>query len=104
MATPATEAVSLAGERRKTAAAETARRNALEKRDNLLTRAQDLETRMQITRWTPGDDDWKVAEELVELSQYRRCVDQLESLVVARMFELSKMNMSRTGASLHPFM
>lgn len=95
--TPANQE-SYAGDKRRTASLETARRNALEKRDNLVIHAQDLEKRLEVeTRWTPGDERWNAAAVLVEQSTYRRCVDQLESLIVARMFDLSKMNMARTG-------
>ncbi|KAH6908621.1 hypothetical protein BKA70DRAFT_1103413 [Coprinopsis sp. MPI-PUGE-AT-0042] len=32
--------------------------------------------------------------------QYRKCLDELEALIVSRMFELTKMNMARTGYKL----
>jgi len=34
---------------------------------------------------------------MVGRRRYQRCLDSLEGLVVARMFELKKMNMSQTG-------
>ena len=61
---------------------------------------QSLEVRMDIvTRWDPKDDKWKEAAVMVGKRRYQRCLDALEGLVVARMFELTKMNMSQTGAS-----
>ena len=62
---------------------------------------QSLEVRMGImTRWNPKDDKWKEAAVMVGKQRYQRCLDALEGLVVARMFELTKMNMSQTGVSL----
>lgn len=78
---------------------ESARRRAIENRDKLLEQVQDLEERLDTERWTPGDEKWKQAEQLVIMFDYQRSLDKLESLIVARMFELGRMNMSRTGAS-----
>lgn len=53
---------------------------------------------MNITsRWEPESVEWKAAADKVVKRRYQRCIDNLEGLVVARMFELSKMNMSQTG-------
>lgn len=58
----------------------------------------DLEMRMDIAvRWTPGSGKWLATEALLERRNYQKALDRLESLVVARMFELTKMNMSQTG-------
>lgn len=48
-------------------------------------------------RWVPESEEWKAAAKLVSMRQYQRCLDTLEGLVVARMFELTRMNMSQTG-------
>ena len=48
-------------------------------------------------RWEPGCSEWKEAAEKVVMRRYQRCIYILEGLVVARMFELTKMNMSQTG-------
>jgi hypothetical protein len=54
---------------------------------------------MNITsRWEPESVEWKAAADKVVKRQYQHCIDNLEGLVVARMFELSKMNMSQTGS------
>ena len=63
-----------------------------------------MEKRLNVTsRWLPGSEEWKAAAEKVSMRQYQRCLDTLEGLIVARMFELTKMNMSQTGklASSH---
>ncbi|KAG6895254.1 hypothetical protein C0992_002338 [Termitomyces sp. T32_za158] len=76
-------------------------RHAQEALDNALRTVQDLELQMEIVeRWTPDCDAWKAAALLVGRRRYQRCLDELESLIVSRMFELSKMNMSQTGYKL----
>ncbi|KAJ7244802.1 hypothetical protein B0H12DRAFT_1073675 [Mycena haematopus] len=80
---------------------ETQRRHALEIYGKTLDAVQDLEVRLDIkARWKPGDEDWVAAAALVEKRRYQRAIDELEGLVVARMFELSKVNMSDTGYKL----
>ena len=57
-----------------------------------------LERQLNITsRWTRDDVEWNDTEILVRKRRYQRCLDSLEGLIVARMFELTKMNMSQTG-------
>jgi hypothetical protein len=51
-----------------------------------------------VERWEPGRPEWQRAGELVSMRRYQRALDHLEGLIVARMFELTKMNMSQTGA------
>jgi hypothetical protein len=77
---------------------ETARRHTLEQYEKDLRVAQDLEMRLCIVeRWKPGSPEWQRASELVSMRRYQRALDHLEGLIVARMFELTKMNMSQTG-------
>ena len=78
---------------------ETAHRHALEHYEKDLRVVQDLEIRLGIVdRWEPGTPEWQRAGELVSMRRYQRALDHLEGLIVARMFELTKMNMSQTGA------
>ena len=82
---------------------ETARRHAQEVEARDLLVVQNLEVKLGIlNRWVPADEEWKQAAEMVGKRRYQKCLDLLEGLVVARMFELTKMNMSQTGAWL-PF-
>ncbi|KAH7914663.1 hypothetical protein BJ138DRAFT_999608 [Hygrophoropsis aurantiaca] len=77
---------------------ETARRHAQEIYDNDLKVVQLLEARLELTRrWVPGDAEWEHAATLVANRKYQRALDTLEGLVVARIFELTKMNRSGTG-------
>ncbi|KAK0441211.1 uncharacterized protein EV420DRAFT_1769035 [Desarmillaria tabescens] len=79
---------------------ETARRHLLERRSQELERVQDLECSLNISpedRWIVGSEKWRENEQRVAMRTYRRCLDRLEGLIVARIFELTKMNMSHTG-------
>jgi hypothetical protein len=68
----------------------------LERKDMLLV--HQLERQLNVTsRWTHDDKEWKDTEILVGKRRYQRSLDNLEGLIVARMFELTKMNMSQTG-------
>ncbi|KAI6006783.1 hypothetical protein EDD15DRAFT_2383819 [Pisolithus albus] len=80
---------------------ETMRRHALENFEKDLKIVQDIEIKLGVTkRWVPEDEEWQTAGRLVANRKYQRCLDQLESLVVAQIFELSKMNQSGTGYKL----
>lgn len=84
---------------RSVASLETKRQHALENRDKDLLVIQELEIKLGIdTRWKPEDLKWNAAAVMVGKRRYQRCLDELEGLVVSRMFELTKMNMSQTGA------
>ena len=89
------------GQRDMTASTETARRHALETQNRDLAAVQQLENKLNISqRWERGSLEWVVAGEKVSVRTYQRCIDILEGLVVARMFELTKMNRSQTGMAL----
>jgi hypothetical protein len=77
---------------------ETQQRHAYELVSKSLAPVQDLELRLGITsRWVAGDEGWIKAAEMVGKRRYQRALDHLQGLVVARMFELCKMNMLGTG-------
>jgi len=77
---------------------ETQRRHALEERDKVLAAVQDLEIKLEIAeRWQPSSAKWQATAEMVVRRAYQRSLDQLEGLVISRMFELTKMNQSQTG-------
>ncbi|KAF7347990.1 hypothetical protein MSAN_01751100 [Mycena sanguinolenta] len=80
---------------------ETQRRHLLEQQTKALAAVQDLEIRLGVSkRWVAGDEQWAAAAELVRKRRYRRALDNLERLIISRMFELSKCNMSGTGYKL----
>ncbi|PBK84535.1 hypothetical protein ARMGADRAFT_1037030 [Armillaria gallica] len=72
----------------------------LKKRSQELEGVQDLERSLNISpeeHWTIGLEKWRENEQRVALRTYRQCLDQLEGLIVVRIFELTKMNISHTG-------
>ncbi|KAF8145176.1 hypothetical protein K438DRAFT_1992115 [Mycena galopus ATCC 62051] len=80
---------------------ETQRRHALEQQAKALAVVQDLEIRLGVeTRWVAGDENWVAAALLVRKRRYQRALDDLERLIISRMFELSKCNMAGTGYKL----
>ncbi|KAJ7832527.1 hypothetical protein B0H14DRAFT_3087771 [Mycena olivaceomarginata] len=99
MPTPTDEAYAEAA--KQTRRLETQRRHAVEVAVKSLAAVQDLEVKLDITtRWVPGCEEWDRAAKLVGNRRYQRALDQLQGLVVARLFELTKVNMSGTGYKL----
>ncbi|KAF8150127.1 hypothetical protein B0H34DRAFT_757442 [Crassisporium funariophilum] len=89
------------GLRDKTASQETAQRHSMESHRRDLLAVQLMEKQMDIEkRWTPECKEWEATRKMVSRRRYQHCIDTLEGLVVACMFELTKMNMSQTGYSL----
>ncbi|KAJ6553701.1 hypothetical protein DFH09DRAFT_924701 [Mycena vulgaris] len=77
---------------------ETQRRQCMELRDNLLIAVHELEVRLDITqRWEAGSAEWSATAVMVANRRYQRALDKLHGLVIARLFELTKCNMSGTG-------
>ena len=48
----------------------------------------------------PGSIEWECPKDLVANHKYQHALDHLEGLIIAWMFELTKMNMSETGIHL----
>ena len=81
---------------------ETAQHHAQETYDKDLVAVQELEIKLDVTsHWKPGDVEWQNAGCLVAQQKYQRALDHLESLVVAHIFELGKMNRAGTSESHH---
>jgi hypothetical protein len=75
------------------------RRHAAELVSKTLAAVQDLELRLGITkRWERDGADWTATALMVTNHRYQCALDELEGLVVAQMFELSKVHMVDTGA------
>jgi len=59
-----------------------------------------LEAKLGIkTRWTTDHPDYKTYYKENVVTEYQKAVDELERLVVMRLFELTKMGASGTGHS-----
>ncbi|KAJ7640652.1 hypothetical protein B0H17DRAFT_1163952 [Mycena rosella] len=79
----------------------TAKRHAQDNYDKAHTAVQGMERVLEIAvQWTPETEAWKTAALPVYTRRYRLCVNKLEELVLKRLFELTKMNMSQTGYKL----
>jgi len=77
---------------------ETKLRQAVENASKDLLSVQNLELRLEVaTRWQKGSHEWETTAVLLTNRRYQRSLDELEALIVSRMFELTKMNMSQTG-------
>ena len=60
--------------------------------------AESFERKLSIhERWTPSCDEWLEAEERFTNREYHRILNELEGLVVSRLFELAKRNQAGTG-------
>ncbi|KAJ7803082.1 hypothetical protein B0H14DRAFT_3778815 [Mycena olivaceomarginata] len=80
---------------------ETQRRHTTEVVSKTLAAVQDLELRLGITeRWERDGVEWMTTGLMVTNRRYQCALDELEGLVVARMFELSKVHMADTGYKL----
>jgi hypothetical protein len=59
---------------------------------------QGLELKLDISQcWQPENEEWQCTGRLVAMRKYQRALDVLKGLIVALMFELTKMNRSQTG-------
>ncbi|KAJ6487325.1 hypothetical protein DFH09DRAFT_948590 [Mycena vulgaris] len=77
------------------------KRHALENYDKALDLVQESEVVMGVeVRWLSTGQEWSEAAHLVSTKRYQTALNRLELLVVQRMFELTKMNMSQTGYKL----
>lgn len=85
------------------ASLEMKRCHVLENWEKDLQVVQELEMKLGVVlRWVPSCQDWKTLAAAVMAGnrRYLRRLDDLEGLIVSCMFELTKINMSQTGAKL----
>lgn len=67
---------------------------------DLRREVEDLEAKLGIEeRWNEDTEEWKRVDRSLAEVAFDQAIDRLEGLVVARMFELSKMNQAGTGTS-----
>jgi len=77
---------------------ETKHRNEQENERKLIADVQALEGRLGVTScWKEGSEEWVSAKTLVKERKYRKALDKLEGLLVARIFEMSRLNVAGTG-------
>ncbi len=81
-----------------TARLETSRRNAFDQRQFLLREVERVEIRIGVVhRWTRDHPEYKAASAYIKVQDYRKALDRVEFLIVQRLFELEKLNLSGTG-------
>jgi hypothetical protein len=81
---------------------ETERRNAEEALESIRRQTIDLEVVMGIQsnqRWTPAEPQYREALKHLVQADYYDALEDLERLVVQRLFELQKLNISQPGKS-----
>ena len=87
-------------EQSRTQKLETQRRYAAEKVDQLLREVNAMEVKLNIQlRWTVTSPEYLSTLKYVQERQYQRALDKLQRLVVQRLFELHKLNLSGIGIS-----
>jgi hypothetical protein len=95
---------SYSAERSRTQKLETQRRYAAEKADMLLREVNAMEVKLNINRrWTVTSPEYISTIKYVQERKYQRALDRLQRLVVQRLFELHRLNLSGIGMLLHYF-
>ncbi|KXN92083.1 hypothetical protein AN958_09786 [Leucoagaricus sp. SymC.cos] len=93
-----TEAAKAPGQHKHKLTPATQLRRAEAKRKSCLDHTHALEEILGLKEpWTSSSPDYQRAVALHSKRCYQECLNQLESLVVSRLFELTKINMSQTG-------
>ncbi|OJT09099.1 hypothetical protein TRAPUB_1 [Trametes pubescens] len=95
---PTSSATTYEADTSATRKAETRRRYLKERQDVLTLEVASLEVQLGIrNRWRPGDAQYIQVMEYIATRKYHRALGHLQRLVVQRLFELHKLNLSQTG-------
>ncbi|KAI0367348.1 hypothetical protein BV20DRAFT_1037720 [Pilatotrama ljubarskyi] len=77
---------------------ETSRRYLRERVAQLMAEVNAMEVELNITtRWQPGDSQYNEVIKYISKRRYQRALGKLQCLVIQRLFELHKLNISRTS-------
>jgi len=80
---------------------EAKRRHLCEQHDIILHEVIEMEVRMGISnRWEPTMPKYQQTMKYMKTCEYHRALDNLQRLVVQRLFELHKLNLLQTGEYL----
>lgn len=83
---------------------ESDRRYLAEQMASLTLRVNEMEVHMGITQcWQPSDKPYLETIQYRDLREYHRALDQLQKLVVQRLFELQRLYISQTGKQFNSF-
>lgn len=81
-----------------TCKAEARRRELEEKATRLTSQVIGLELQLNIPqRWQPGDREYEETVKYIIERKYQQALGHLQRLVIQRLFELHKLNVSQTG-------
>ncbi|KAE9386063.1 hypothetical protein BT96DRAFT_1087389 [Gymnopus androsaceus JB14] len=70
----------------------------MENERKLIADCQALEWKLEIDQWwLEGSEKWCAARKMVREASYWKALDKLEGLLVARMFEMTRLNVAGTG-------
>jgi hypothetical protein len=59
-----------------------------------------LEDKMNIrSRWTPSSPEYQKTLSYISTRKFHKAADKLQNLVIKRLFELHRLNLSQTGRS-----
>ncbi|KAE9387295.1 hypothetical protein BT96DRAFT_948478 [Gymnopus androsaceus JB14] len=72
--------------------------NEMENERKLIADCQVLKWKLEIKdQWVNGSDKWCSVKKMVKEATYQKALDKLEGLLVARMFEMTQLNVAGTG-------
>ncbi|KAI0323240.1 hypothetical protein GY45DRAFT_1213278, partial [Cubamyces sp. BRFM 1775] len=83
---------------------ETRRRYLRERVKQLTAEVNEMEVALNITsRWQPGDAMYRETLQYIATRKYQRALGKLQRLVIQRLFELHKLNLSQTGYRMRTY-
>lgn len=89
---------SYSGDMAATRKLETQRRYSAERLATIQQEVTSMEVKMGIAnRWQPSSPEYQAMLKYMSNHQYQRALDNLQRLVVQRLFELQRLNISQTG-------
>ncbi|KAJ7859473.1 hypothetical protein B0H14DRAFT_3084935 [Mycena olivaceomarginata] len=79
-----------------------ARRHAIEQRNWDMELVEDLEQKLGVeTRWTSDSPQWTATDAALKKHKYLDALDEIEQIILARLFEMTKVHQSGTGRCLN---
>jgi hypothetical protein len=79
-----------------------ARRHANEQRNRDIELVEDLEQKLSVeTRWTSDSPQWTATDAALKKHKYLDALDEIEQIILARLFEMTKVHQSGTGRCLN---
>ncbi|KAJ7306958.1 hypothetical protein DFH08DRAFT_918538 [Mycena albidolilacea] len=75
-----------------------ARRHAIEQQNRDIELVEDLEQKLGVeTRWTSNSPQWTATDAALKKHKYLDALDEIEQIILARLFEMTKVHQSGTG-------